>query len=71
MLFLVQNAININGMNSAIWAHSIIDITNQTLTGATSLECISLTTTSRYCTVGGMFIGTQFSGTRWGIWIFC
>ena len=55
---------DINGMNSAIWAHSILDITNEVLTGATSLEMLSLTTTARYCTVGGMIVVTyEFNPT--------
>ena len=55
---------DLNPMNSAIWCHSIIDITNQGLTGATSLEMMSLTTTNRYCTVGGMIVVTyEFNPT--------
>lgn len=45
-------------LNSATWAHAIVDITSQTLTAATSLECVSLTTTSRFGTVGGMIVVT-------------
>ena len=44
--------------NSAVWARAILNITNQVLTGATSLECIVNTTTSRMCTVGGMIVVT-------------
>ena len=51
-------------LNSATWAHAITDITTQVLTGATILECLSLTTTSRFCTVGGMIVVTyEFNPT--------
>jgi len=45
-------------LNSAIWTHSIIDITNQDLTSARSLECVSNNVTNRFCTIGGMIVVT-------------
>ncbi len=41
------------GLNSGIWSHSLIDITNYVLTGATSLQMLSLTTTNRGVLYGG------------------
>ncbi len=45
--------------NSAEWGRSILDITGQAfLTGATSMECILLTTNTRVITYGGMLVVT-------------
>lgn len=49
---------NESAMNSATWAHAIIDITTATLTGATALECICNGITNRFSTVGGMIVVT-------------
>jgi hypothetical protein len=43
---------------SAVWARSIINITNQNLSSDSSLEATVTTTTSRMCTVGGMIVVT-------------
>lgn len=44
-------------MNSARWAYGIVDITGETLTSATSVEC-SASVTSRGLQVGGMVVVT-------------
>ena len=51
--------------NSAQWAKGISDITGQAaLTGTTVLEALVTTTTSRWCTIGGMIVVTyEFNTT--------
>jgi hypothetical protein len=51
-------------LNSATWTHVILDITTQTLTSESSLECISIGITNRLCTIGGMIVVTyEFNPT--------
>jgi hypothetical protein len=47
-----------SALNSAVWAHSIINITSENLTAARSLECIVNGVTSRIMTCGGMIVVT-------------